>query len=90
MLHWRGGGRTIAHDPAALREIGYTFEERAAIHEHHGGCDREAAERLAWEHVEREWRGIPHKEGRDMRRVSKALPDGPAFTEPSGNTCSEE
>jgi len=58
MLHWRGGGRTVAHDRAALREIGYTFEEHAAIHEHHGGLDRDEAERMAWEHVARDWRGI--------------------------------
>jgi len=58
MLQWRGGGRTLAHDAAALREIGYTFEERAAIHEHDGGLSRDEAERLAWEYVEREWRGI--------------------------------
>jgi len=58
MLQWRGGGRTIAHEPAALRDIGYIFEERAALHEHHGGLDRDRAERLAWQHVAREWRGI--------------------------------
>ncbi|MFC1806335.1 hypothetical protein ACFL09_05075, partial [Planctomycetota bacterium] len=57
-LQWRGGGRTVAHDPAALREIGYIHQERAAIHEHDGGLDRDEAERLAWEHVARQWRGI--------------------------------
>ena len=41
MLQWRGGGRTVAHDPAALREIGYIHEERSAIHEHDGGLDGE-------------------------------------------------
>ncbi|MFC1806391.1 hypothetical protein ACFL09_05355 [Planctomycetota bacterium] len=58
MLQWRGGGRTVAHDPAALREIGYIHEERSAIHEHDGGLDRDDAERIAWEHVAREWSGI--------------------------------
>ena len=58
MLQWRGGGRTVEQDPAALREIGYTFEERAAIHEHQGGLDRDQAERMAWQHVARELRCI--------------------------------
>ena len=58
MLQWRGGGRTLAQDPAALREIRYTFEERAAMHEHGGGLDRDEAERLAWVHVAHEWRGV--------------------------------
>lgn len=44
MLHWRGGGRTV--------------QERAAIHEHDGGLERDEAERLAWQHVERKWAGI--------------------------------
>jgi hypothetical protein len=33
----------------------YAFEERAAIHEHYGGLPRDEAERLAWEHVGRQW-----------------------------------
>jgi len=58
MLQWRGGGRTVARDPAALSEIRYTFDERASIYEYDGGLDREESERLAWEHVAREWASI--------------------------------
>ena len=51
MLQWRGGGRTNAHDPAALREIDYLRVERAGIFESLGGFDRDEADRLAWEWV---------------------------------------
>jgi hypothetical protein len=51
MLQWRGGGRTVAHDPAALREINYLHGERAGIYEFLGGLDRNEADRLAWEWV---------------------------------------
>ena len=54
MLQWRGGGRTIAHNPAALSELGYLFAERAGIVEFDGGLDRADAERLAWEHLARQ------------------------------------
>ena len=54
MLQWRGGGRTIAHNPAALAEIGYLAQERSAIHEFDGGLPRDEADRLAWEAVMRE------------------------------------
>lgn len=54
MLQWRGGGRTIAHNPQALRELGYLAEERAAILEHDAGMARDEATTLAWEAVMRE------------------------------------
>ena len=54
MLHWRGGGRTIAHNPAALSELGYLFAERASIGEFDGGLDRADAERRAWEWLARQ------------------------------------
>ena len=37
---WAGPGRTLAQDPAALRELGYLHAERAAILEFDGGLDR--------------------------------------------------
>lgn len=51
MLQWRGGGRTVAHDPAALQEINYLHAERASIYEFDGGLARDEADRLAWEWV---------------------------------------
>jgi len=54
MLQWRGGGRTVAHDPAALREIGYLRDERAGIFEFEAGLDRDEADRLAWEWLARQ------------------------------------
>jgi len=49
MLQWRGGGRTLAHDPAPLHEIGYLQRERASIYEFLGCLERDEADRLAWE-----------------------------------------
>ena len=47
--------RLLSNTPGAIRELGYAFQERAAIIEHCGGLARDEAERLAWREVNDGW-----------------------------------
>jgi hypothetical protein len=58
MLPRPGRGTTLSQRPDLLRELGYLFQERAAIHEYDGDLPADQAQRLAWLQVEQEWCSI--------------------------------
>jgi hypothetical protein len=66
MLNGRGAGRgkTLLNNPDQLAELGYRFEERAAIIEYAAGLPRDEAQRLAWADIEAQLDAIDPRQAR--------------------------